>query len=397
MITKDQFIELSKEIYPELKQIREHLHANPELSFEEYNTSDFIKSKLREWDIDYSEGWLKTGIVAEIKGELAESDRLFAIRADIDALPIVEENKTSYKSKNTGCMHACGHDVHSTSALGAAYMLSSLKKYWSGTVRVLFQPGEEKLPGGAKGMLQEGALGKPLPESIIALHVEPSMNIGEIGFKQGKYMASGDEVYIEVVGEGGHAAAPDKHADTVSISAHLIVELQQVVSRLCPPSIPTVLTFGKVIANGATNVIPAKVNIEGTFRTFDEEWRKKAHQHIKEIAAAKATAFGVDIKVRIVSGYPVLVNDKKLTKQVKKAAQELLGIDAIHDLAIRMSAEDFSEYSQHMPACFFRLGVRNEKKGITYPVHHPRFDADEEAVRYGALCLAYFTFEKLRS
>ena len=397
MITKGQFIELSKEIYPELKQIREHLHANPELSFEEYNTSDFIKSKLREWDIDYSEGWLKTGIVAEIKGELAESDRLFAIRADIDALPIIEENKVSYKSKNTGCMHACGHDVHSTSALGAAYMLSSLKKHWSGTVRVLFQPGEEKLPGGAKGMLQEGALGKPLPESIIALHVEPNMNVGEIGFKQGKYMASGDEVYIEVSGEGGHAAAPDKHADTVSISAHLIVELQQVVSRLCPPSVPTVLTFGKVIANGATNVIPAKVNIEGTFRTFDEEWRKKAHQHIKEIAAAKATAFGVDIKVRIVNGYPVLINDKKLTKQVKKAGQELLGIDAIHDLAIRMSAEDFSEYSQHMPACFFRLGVRNEENGITYPVHHPRFDADEEAVRYGALCLAYFTFEKLRS
>lgn len=395
MIAKDPFIKLSKEIHPELSSIREYLHANPELSFEEFNTSELIKSKLKEWGITYSDGWVKTGIVAEIKGGLSESDSVYAIRADIDALPITEENDTSYRSKNIGCMHACGHDVHTTSALGAAYILSKLKDQWSGTVKIVFQPGEEKLPGGAKAILEEGALGNPLPESIIALHVEPNMNVGDFGFKQGKYMASGDEIYIEISGEGGHAAAPDKHADTVSICSHLIVELQQIVSRLCPPSIPTVLTFGKVIADGATNVIPSNVFIEGTFRTFDEEWRKKAHEHIREIAAAKAKAFDVEIKVNIVGGYPVLNNNKVLTKELKKTAQELFGKEKIHDLKLRMSAEDFSEYSQHMPACFFRLGVRNEEKGIIYPVHHPRFDADQESVRYGALSLAYFTYQML--
>jgi amidohydrolase len=389
------FNTLSQEIFPELKSIREHLHANPELSFEEYETSKFIKKQLEQWNISYSEGWVKTGIVAHIKGEKNSSTKRIAIRADIDALPIMEENQSSYRSQNNNCMHACGHDVHTTSVLGAAYILNELRKEWSGEVIFIFQPGEEKLPGGAKGMLEEGALGNPLPDAILGLHVEPMMKIGDLGFKAGKYMASGDEVYIEIKGEGGHAAAPHKHADTVSIAAHLLVELQQVVSRLTPPEIPTVLTFGKVIADGATNVIPAKVLIEGTFRTFDENWRKQAHKKIKDIAAGMASAFEVEINVNIVGGYPVLNNDKTLTKNVKKFGIDLLGKEHIENLSIRMSAEDFSEYSQHMPACFYRLGVRNEEKNIIYPVHHPRFDADEEAVRYGAMSLSYFASQLL--
>lgn len=259
----------------------------------------------------------------------------------------------------------------------------------------IFQPGEEKLPGGAKAMLAEGALGNPLPDAIIALHVEPTIPVGQVGFKSGKYMASGDEVYIEILGEGGHAAAPHKHADTVSIAAHLLVELQQITSRLAPPSIPTVLTFGRVIANGATNVIPSKVSIEGTFRTFDEEWRNKAHQKIKAIANGLATAFEVEINVNIVGGYPVLYNNKKLTKELKSYANDLLGKENVNDLEIRLSAEDFSTYSQQMPACFFRLGVRNEAENIIFPVHHPRFDADKEAVRYGAMSLSYFAAQLL--
>lgn len=389
------FNTLSQTLFPELKSIREHLHSHPELSFEEYETSKFIKKKLEQWNISYSEGWVKTGIVAHIKGEKGTSSKRIAIRADIDALPIMEENQSSYRSQNNNCMHACGHDVHTTSVLGAAYILNELKKDWSGEVIFIFQPGEEKLPGGAKGMLEEGALGSPLPDAILGLHVEPMMKIGDLGFKAGKYMASGDEVYIEIKGEGGHAAAPHKHADTVSIAAHLLVELQQVVSRLTPPEIPTVLTFGKVIADGATNVIPSKVLIEGTFRTFDENWRKQAHKKIKDIAAGMASAFEVEINVNIVGGYPVLNNDKALTKNVKRFGIDLLGKDHIENLSIRMSAEDFSEYSQHMPACFYRLGVRNEEKNIIYPVHHPRFDADEEAVRYGAMSLSYFASQLL--
>ena len=390
-----RFTQLSNDIYPKLRSIREHLHANPELSFEEFETSQFIKKQLDEWGISYTDGWVKTGIVASIKGEKGESSKRIAIRGDIDALPILEENTHNYCSKNTGCMHACGHDVHTTSVLGAAFILNQLKKEWSGEILFIFQPGEEKLPGGAKAMMTEGALGNQLPDAIIALHVEPLIKVGNLGFKPGKYMASGDEVYIEVRGDGGHAAAPHKHADTVSIAAHLLVELQQIVSRLAPPSVPTVLTFGKVIANGATNVIPSKVSIEGTFRTFDEEWRKKAHQKIKAISAGLAHSFDVEIDVNIVGGYPVLYNNKKLTKEIRGFAQDLIGKESVEELSIRMSAEDFSEYSQHMPACFFRLGVRNEEEGIIYPVHHPQFDADKEAVRYGALSLSYFASQLL--
>lgn len=390
MIDQEILIELSKQLYPELRLIREHLHAHPELSFEEVESSSFIKSKLKDWGISYTDGWVKTGIVARLKGNKKSSAKRIAIRADIDALPIVEENNTKYKSKNIGCMHACGHDVHTTSVLGACLLLQKTIDLWSGEVLFIFQPGEEKLPGGALGMLKEGAMGDPLPDAILGLHVEPSIPVGNLGFKTGKYMASGDEIYIDIIGEGGHAAAPDKHADTVSIAAHLLVELQQIVSRLCPPAVPSVLSFGKLIAPGATNVIPAKVSMEGTFRTFDESWREKAHQKINDIANAMAKAFDVEINVKIVSGYPVLLNDKTLTREISKAAKILVGEDQVEQLSIRMSAEDFAYYSQEMPACFYRLGVRNEAKGITYPVHHPKFDADEEAVRYGALSLAYF-------
>jgi len=386
--------QLSKEIYPNLKEVREQLHTYPELSFEEYKTSGFIKQKLKQWEVEYIDGLVETGIVAIIKGE-KENDATIAIRADMDALPISETNEVPYCSKIPGVMHACGHDVHTTSLLGAIYILNNTRPYWGGTIRFIFQPGEELLPGGAKQMIEAGALGYPLPNAIIALHVEPKLEVGFFGFKPGMYMASADEIYIEIVGDGGHAANPHLHIDTVSIAAHLIVELQQIVSRFAPPTIPTVLSFGKIEGKGATNVIPQRVKIEGTFRTFNEDWREDAHNRILTIAKGISIASNAEINVEIKKGYPVLFNDEKTTVFLSEKAIERFGRDKIKFVDTRMSAEDFSFYSHEVPACFFRLGVRNEKKGITFPVHHPQFDADPESVRYGAESLAFFATQIL--
>jgi len=386
--------QLSKEIFPNLKEVREQLHTYPELSFKEFKTSAFIKLKLKQWGIDFFDGLVDTGIVAIVHGKEDKKD-IVAIRADMDALPITEANEVDYKSKNQGVMHACGHDVHTTSLLGAVYILHHTRDQWSGTVRCIFQPGEESVPGGAQQMIKAGALGNPLPKSIIALHVEPNMDVGNFGFKKGLYMASADEVHIDVLGDGGHAANPHLHIDTVSVAAHLLVELQQITSRLAPPTIPTVLTFGKIDGQGATNVIPQKVTIAGTFRTFDETWRKQAHQKIIDIAAGLALAYNAEIIVDIRKGYPALRNDKQITKIVGNKAKKWYGDENVHKISTRLSAEDFSFFANEIPACFYRLGVRNEEKGITYPVHHPQFDADETAVMYGAESMACFAIELL--
>ena len=389
-----QIRQLSKEIFPNLKEVREQLHAYPELSFKEFKTSAFIKLKLKQWGIEFLDGIVDTGIVAIVQGKNDKKD-VVAIRADMDALPIIEANDVEYKSKNNGVMHACGHDVHTTSLLGAVYILHHTRDLWSGTVRCIFQPGEESVPGGAQQMIKAGALGRPLPKSIIALHVEPNLNVGTFGFKKGLYMASADEVHIDVLGDGGHAANPHLHVDTVSIAAHLLVELQQIASRFAPPTIPTVLSFGKIDGPGATNVFPQKVTIAGTFRTFDETWRKQAHQKIKDIANGLASAYKTEINVEIRKGYPALKNDKPITQFLYNKAKDLYGDKNVVKIKTRLSAEDFSFFANKIPACFYRLGVRNEEKGITYPVHHPQFDADEKAVMFGAESLAYFALELL--
>jgi amidohydrolase len=394
MISELKIRLLSKEIYPNLKEVREQLHTYPELSFEEYKTSAFIKMKLKHWGIDFIDGIVETGIVAIIEGK-KDKGNIVAIRADMDALPIVEANEVEYKSKNIGVMHACGHDVHTTSLLGAIYILHHTRDQWSGTVRCIFQPGEEMVPGGAQQMIKAGALGKPLPKAMIALHVEPNLNVGSFGFKKGLYMASADEIHIDVLGDGGHAANPHLHVDTVSLAAHLLVELQTITSRFAPPTVPTVLSFGKIDGPGATNIFPQKVTIAGTFRTFDETWRKQAHQKIKNIANGLALAYKTEIIVDIRKGYPALKNDKKITEFLYKKAGELYGDENVEKIKTRLSAEDFSFFAKEIPACFYRLGVRNEEKGITFPVHHPQFDADEKAVMYGAESLAYFALELL--
>ena len=320
---KDTIQALAQSIFSEVVANRRHIHANPELSFLEYNTSTFIKQQLDGLGISWQE-MANTGIVALIKGTIP-SDKVIALRADIDALPITEVEGRSYGSKNEGVMHACGHDVHSSSLLGTAKILQSLKDQFAGTIKLIFQPGEEKLPGGASIMIKEGVLENPTPQAIVGQHVMPLIEAGKVGFRSGKYMASTDELYVTVKGKGGHGAQPQQNIDPIVITAHIITALQQVVSRIADPKMPTVLSFGKIIANGATNVIPNEVKLEGTFRTFDENWRMEAHQKMKKMAEGIAEAMGGSCDFEVANGYPFLVNNEALTGKVKSYAEDYLG------------------------------------------------------------------------
>lgn len=386
--------ELVKENIGEIRDIRRHIHANPELSFEEYETSKFVVQKLKSYNIIVKTGYCDTGLVALIKGKNPDL-RTVAMRADMDALPIFEQNDVSYKSKNEGVMHACGHDVHTASLLGAAKILSDLRDEFEGTIKLIFQPGEEKTPGGASLMIKEGALENPTPTSILGQHVMPYIPVGKVGFREGMYMASCDEIYVTVTGKGGHGAMPEKSIDPVLITAHIVVALQQIVSRVASPKIPSVLSFGKVEANGATNIIPEVVTMEGTFRTLNEEWRAQAHKRMKKMAEGIAESMGAVCDFNIVKGYPYLTNEPELTRRMKKAAKDYLGEENVVDLDIWMGAEDFSYYSHEMDACFYRLGVRNEEKGIISGVHTPTFNIDESALEIGAGLMAFLGYTEL--
>jgi amidohydrolase len=367
---------------------RRHLHMHPELSFQEVKTQAYVMEQLTKIGITKMQKIADTGIVALIEGK-NPANRIVALRGDMDALPILEANEVEYKSKNEGVMHACGHDVHTSCLLGAAKILYDLRDEWEGTIKLLFQPGEEKLPGGASIMIKEGALINPNPQHIYGQHVMPLLPVGTVGFRSGLYMASTDELHVKVIGKGGHGAMPHLNIDPVLIAAHIITSLQQVVSRKANPIIPSVLSFGKVIANGATNVIPNEVYMEGTFRTLDETWRAQAHKEMQRIATSIAEGMGGRCEFEIRKGYPFLKNDPLATEHAKSAAVEYLGEDKVIDLDIWMAAEDFSYYSQEMPACFYRLGTRNEAKGITSSVHTPTFDIDEDALKIGAGLMAW--------
>lgn len=386
---------LSKEYLAEIISIRRHLHAHPELSFEEFNTSDFIASRLKEFGIPFKQGMVKTGIVGLIEGR-APSKKIIALRADMDALPILEANTCEYASKNEGVMHACGHDVHSASLLGAAKILNELKNEFEGTIKLIFQPGEEKLPGGASLMIKEGVLENPKPQSIFGQHVFPSMETGKVGFRNGMYMASTDEIYVTVKGKGGHAAMPADYNNPLLIASQIMLELNNIFMKQ-EQKAPTVLAFGKIIGNGATNVIPEEVKIEGTFRTMNEEWRKEAHAKMKMLAEEIAKKMGGVCDFRIETGYPFLVNDEKITSSARKAAEEYLGKENVEELPLRMTAEDFAFYSQQVPACFYRLGTGNKAKGITSGVHTVTFDIDEKALETGVGLMAWLAVNELGS
>jgi amidohydrolase len=383
----------ASEYFQEVRDIRRYIHANPELSFEEKNTSAFVARTLEEMGLrPLIIGG--TGITADIQGINPESKTVM-LRADLDALPILEKNDVSYKSQNEGVMHACGHDVHTSSLLGAAKILNEIKDHFQGTIKLVFQPGEEKLPGGASILIKEGIL-DPKPDAIIAQHVLPDLEVGKVGFRPGLYMASTDEIYITVKGKGGHGAMPHLNIDPVLITSHLIIALQQVVSRFAKPGTPTVLSFGKVIANGATNVIPDEVYIEGTFRTFDEEWRLQAHDKMRNFAKGLVESMGGKVDFNIMNGYPFLKNDEALTLHLQQSAIKYLGQENVIDLDLRTTAEDFAFYSHHAPSCFYRLGTGNKSKGINSPVHTPTFDIDEEALKTGMGIMAWLAVSEMQ-
>lgn len=390
---KQKIQDLAAQIFNEVVGFRHHIHANPELSFKEFETSKYIKEKLTSWDIPYQE-MANTGVVGLITGKIP-SDQVIALRADMDALPITEANDKPYKSKNVGVMHACGHDVHSSSLLGTAYILNQLKEDFAGTIKLVFQPAEELLPGGASIMIKEGVLENPKPNAMVGQHVLPMMDVGKVGFRSGIYMASTDELYVTVTGKGGHGAQPQQNIDPVLITAHIIVALQQIVSRNADPRLPSVLSFGKVNAHGATNIIPNEVKLEGTFRTLNEDWRNEAHRLMKKMAEGIAESMGGSCDFDIHRGYPFLINEEKLTNNAKGFAQDYLGKENVVDLDIWMAAEDFAYYSQVTDACFYRLGTGNVEKDTKHSVHTPNFDIDEDALKTSTGLMAYIALKQL--
>jgi amidohydrolase len=391
-----QIQDLAAEFQPEVVRLRRHLHQYPELSFEEHQTAAYIADRLRAWGIPHRYPVAETGIIALIEGE-AGAGPCIALRADHDALPIQEANEVTYRSQHEGVMHACGHDVHTASLLGTARILWQMRAQLRGSIKLLFQPGEEKLPGGATLLIKAGALENPRPQAIFGQHVHPPLEVGKVGMRPGLYMASADEIYLTIRGKGGHGALPQHTIDPIAISAQVITGLQQLVSRQLDPTIPAVLTFGYIASDGgATNVIPEAVQLKGTLRMMNENSRAEAHQLIQHTATGIAAAFGGRAELRIVKGYPFLKNDEALTARARTYAQEYLGPENVVELPMRMSGEDFAYYSQEMPACFYRLGTGNPNKGITSGVHTPTFDVDENCFRHSTGLMAWMAMQELK-
>ena len=373
---------------------RRHLHSNPELSFEEFKTAEYVARELREIGLEPQEGFAGTGVVAIIEGRNPTS-RIVGLRADMDALPILEANDVPYKSTVPGVMHACGHDVHTSSLLGSARILNQIKDEFDGTIKLVFQPAEEKAPGGASLMIKEGVLENPRPNSMVGQHVAPNIPVGKIGFREGMYMASTDELYLTVVGKGGHAAAPHQLVDPVLMASHIIVALQQIISRNRNPANPAVLSFGRFIADGVTNVIPDEVTIQGTWRCMDEVWREDGLKRMKKLAEGIAESMGGHCIFEIVKGYPFLKNHPELTRRVRTAATQYMGAENIVDLDLWMAGEDFAFYSQVVDSCFYRLGTRNEARGIISGVHTPTFDIDESALEISTGLMSWLAISEL--
>ncbi|MEZ4886922.1 MAG: M20 family metallopeptidase [Chitinophagales bacterium] len=394
---KNKIQQLISDSFQEIIDIRRHIHANPELSFHEYKTSAFIQQKLTEFGIPFDNNIAENGVVGYIRGK-KPNKKVVALRADFDALPIEEANDVPYKSQNHGVMHACGHDAHTASLLGASKALKHIEGELEGTVKLIFQPAEERLPGGASLMIKAGVLENPTPSGILGQHVHPILEAGKVGFCPGMSMASADEIDMTIYGSGGHGAMPHTTVDPIVITSHIITALQQIVSRNCSPIIPSVLTFGYIQSKGGTyNIIPDAVSLKGTFRTMNEEWRFEAHKLMTRMATMMATSMGGKCDFDIAVGYPFLINDTNLTNRCKEAAIEYLGKENVVDIPQRMTSEDFAYYTQEIKGCFYRLGVRNEARGITSGVHTPTFNIDEEALKVGAGVMAWLTVKELAS
>lgn len=392
----EQIKALADTYFKDIVKIRRQIHAHPELFFDEHKTAALVADFLSKNNIEHETGVAKTGVVAMIKG-IKGGKKTIALRADMDALPIMELNSIPYKSKNPGVMHACGHDVHTASLLGTAKILNSVSKEMKGNIKLIFQPSEEKYPGGAKIMIEKGVLKNPEPAAIFGQHVFPELEVGKVGFKTGKYMASTDEIYLTVKGKGGHGAIPHKNIDPVLIASHIVTGLQQIVSRNANPAMPTVLSFGRFMAEGQTNIIPDEVKLAGIIRTFDEAWRAEMKDKIKTMAKGIAKSMGGQCDVKIDTGYPFVVNDEKLTLRAIDFARQYMGEDNVVKLELRTTAEDFAYFSQVIPGCFYRLGTRNEKKGITSNLHTATFNVDEESIKTGMGLMAWLAMSELNS
>lgn len=393
-LLKEKIREQAESVYPEMIVIRRHLHQHPELSKHEFETVDFISRFLDNEGIEYTSGVGGNGIVALIKGKNPQK-KVIGLRADMDALPINEDNDVDYKSVNKGVMHACGHDVHITCLLGAARLLNNLRDEFEGTIKLIFQPSEEEYPGGALMMIRDGVLKNPSPVMMFGQHVLPGMLAGQVGMRAGKYMASTDEIYFTVKGKGGHGATPELNIDPIVIAAHVIIALQQVVSRIAKPTMPTVFSIGRVIADGRTNVIPNEVKMDGILRTFDESWRKEAHIKITHIAQTVAQAFGGECEVFIDHGYPFLVNNEEVTSLTHRLAEEYLGSENVLELEERMTSEDFAYFTQQVPSCFYRLGVTDIEGKHTSNLHSSTFDVDEKCIETGIGLMAWLAINAL--
>lgn len=371
---------------------RRHLHAHPELSFAEHTTGAYIAEQLRGLGIGVREGVAGTGVIGMVQGA-GPGQGCICLRADIDALPIQEANTCDYRSVNDGVMHACGHDAHTAMVLGAGAVLHELRDRWSGTVHLLFQPGEEKIPGGATLVLNEDALRDPRPTLIIGQHCTPELELGKLGFRAGPFMASSDELYVTVKGRGGHAALPEKLVDPIVISAHLLLRLKQEFAAF-RPSEKTILAFGRVEALGATNVVPDEVKIAGTLRAFNEPLREELHAWLPKRANEICSEYGGSCDFLVMKGYPVLVNDDALTERMRAAAEALIGAGNVVRMDQRMGSEDFAFYTHAMPGCFFRLGTG--APGAPFRgLHTPTFDIDEEALRMGSAMMAWGAISEL--
>ena len=375
-------------IYEKIKGYREHLHQNPELSYKEFNTMEYVAAKLKEIGIPYEKGVAGTGIIGIIRSSKhSENQACIGLRADLDALPIQEQNIASYKSKVDGVMHACGHDVHTSILLGAAEILFELREDLEHPVKLIFQPGEEKNPGGASLLIEAGVLENPKVKEMYALHVFPELEVGKLAIRPGLNMASCDELHLEIIGVGGHGAMPEKCINPILIGSEFIIEAQNIIHKSCPKEVPCVISFGHFDALGATNVIPERAEIKGTFRTMNEEWRGKAAILLMDLANNLENKYKGNVNLIVSKGYPFLKNDEELTEKLKTKFESFFGPEKIEGLALRMTSEDFSFYSQTIPVCFFRLGVGNKEKGIIYSVHHPKFDIDSACLKTGMLAM----------
>lgn len=397
MVDKKKIQELVEKYAGEVVAIRRDLHKYPEISNQEYRTSEYIQSRLKEMDILFKSGYAMTGIVGIIEGKHPDK-KTIALRADMDALPIQEQTELSFRSEHPGIMHACGHDAHMAMLLGAARIIKESAPEFEGRVLLIFQPSEEKPPGGALPMIKEGALSDFPPDIIIAQHVMPELPAGTVGFCPGKYMASTDEFFITIKGQGGHAAMPDMLVDSVQIAAQLLVALQQVSSRMAPPGIPTVLSFGRIEAEGANNIIPEEVKLFGTFRTLDETWREQAHQKVIKLCKSLTESMGAECEIEILKGYPAVINDQEVTEKATSLARDYLGEGQVQKTDPQMTAEDFSYFAQEAPSTLFRLGSSSSDperlKSEYEPLHSPKFNLDEETLKTGVgmlswLCLSF--------